>query len=271
MNGDIKTCIYSESVDENYTSQLRTSLDRHAAIHIATEANDSASLVDCLERLPISLLVVDLDPQPSSALQVMEDISNRFPALAIVALSADPEPELILSAMRAGCRQFITKPIDLQDLTKALKLLTRSATEEPRKSKRIICLIGSSGGCGVTTIAANLAIELAQLTGELCALADLQLEFGSVATYFDARPAHTIADLTNASSEIDAQIVEQAMTILPSNVAILARPENVEQAVNIDPENIASILRALAERYDSVIADVPCRFDRTSIAALEMA
>ena len=271
MNGDIKTCIYCESVDDAYTSELRTSLDRHAAIHIVTEANDEAGLADCLERLPISLLVVDLDPEPSSALQVMEDISARFPALAIVALSAQPDPELILSAMRSGCRQFIPKPIDLQDLTKALKLLTRSVGDEPAKTERTICLIGSSGGCGVTTIAANLAIELAQLAGEPCALVDLQLEFGLVATYFDSRPAHTIADLTTSSSEMDIQIVEQAMTVLPSNVALLARPERVDQAANINPESIASILKVLAQRYDSVLADIPCRFDAISIAALEMA
>ena len=271
MNGDIKTCIYCESVDDAYTSQLRTSLDRHAAIHIVTEANDKAGLADCLERLPISLLVVDLDPEPSSALQVVEDISARFPALAIVALSAKPDPELILSAMRSGCRQFIPKPIDLQDLTKALKLLTRSAGDEQAKTERTICLIGSSGGCGVTTIAANLAIEMAQLAGEPCALVDLQLEFGSVATYFDSRPAHTIADLTNSSSEIDTHIVEQAMTVLPSNVALLARPERVDQAANVNPESIARILKVLAQRYDSVLVDTPCRFDGISIAALEMA
>ena len=195
MNGDIKTCVYSESVDNNYTTELRTSLDRHAAIHIATEASDPASLADCLERLPISLLVVDLDPEPSSAIQVIEDITTRFPDLAVVALATKPEPDLILSAMRSGCRQFIPKPIDLQDLTKALKLLTRSTASEQERSERMICLLGASGGCGVTTIAANLAIEMAQLAGEPCALADLQLEFGSVATYFDARPAHTIGSV----------------------------------------------------------------------------
>ena len=173
MNGDIKTCIYCESPDDAYTSQLRASLDRHAAIHIVTEAHDETGLTDCLERLPISLLVVDLDSERSSALRIMEDISARFPALAIVALSAKPDPELILSAMRAGCRQFIPKPIDLQDLTRALKLLTRSAGDRQEKAERIICLVGSSGGCGVTTIAANLAIELAQLAGEQCALVDL--------------------------------------------------------------------------------------------------
>jgi pilus assembly protein CpaE len=116
-----------------------------------------------------------------------------------------------------------------------------------------------------------LAIELAQLAGDTCALVDLQLEFGSVATYFDSRPAHTIADLTTASNEIDTKIVEQAMTVLPSNVAVLARPERVDQATNIDSESIASILKVLAQRYDSVVADIPCRFDGISITALEMA
>ena len=271
MNGDIKTCIYCESTDDAYNSELRTSLDRHAAIHIVTEAHDQAALTDCLGRLPISLLVVDLDPRPSSALEVMEDLSARFPALAIVALSANADPDLILSAMRAGCQQFIPKPIDLQDLTRALKLLTRSASGQQAKTERVICLVGSSGGCGVTTIAANLAIELAQVATEPCALVDLQLEFGCVATYFDSRPTHTIADLINVPNEIDAQMVEQAMTVLPSNVVLLARPDRLNEAANPDPERIAHILKILARRYDSVVVDIPCRFDGIALTALEMA
>ena len=271
MNGDIKTCIYCESSDDAYTSQLRDSLARHTAVHIVTEAHDQPSLMDCLGRLPISLLVVDLDPQSSSALEVMEEVTSRFPTLAMVALSASADPELILSAMRAGCRQFIPKPIDLQDLSRALKLMTRSNTDQQAKTERLICLVGSSGGCGVTTIAANLAIELAQLSADLCALVDLQLEFGSVATYFDSRPAHTITDLINVPNEVDAKMVEQAMTVLPSNVALLARPERIEQAANIDPERIAHILSILTRRYNSVVVDTPCSFSSIGVTALEMA
>jgi len=116
-----------------------------------------------------------------------------------------------------------------------------------------------------------LAIELAQLSADLCALVDLQLEFGSVATYFDAHPAHTIGDLTNIPNEVDTQMAERAMTILPNNVALLARPERVDQAANIDPECIAQILKILAQRYDSVVADTPCHLGGVGIAALEMA
>ena len=271
MSGDIKTCIYCESDDDAYTSELRTSLDRHTAVHIVTEANDQASLIDCLGRLPISLLVIDLDPQPSSALKIMEQVTSDFPTLAIVALSANSNPELMLTAMRAGCRQFIPKPIDLQDLSRALRLVTRSNTDQQAKTERLICLVGASGGCGVTTVAGNLSIELAQLSADTCALVDLQMEFGSVATYFDCRPAHDIADLTNVPNEIDAKMVEQAMTVLPSNVALLARPQRIDQAANIDPERIASILNILTARYDSVVVDTPCRFDRISVTALEMA
>ncbi len=270
MNDDIKTCIYTENTDDDYTLALRTSLTRHPAIRVLTEAHDSQSLIDSLSRLPVGLLVLDLDPKPSVAMAVMEDICARFPSLAVIALSNKSGPKLILSAMRAGCRQFITKPVDLDDLTRALKPLTRAASGQAKK-ERLICLLGSSGGCGVTTICANLAIELAQLAPDPCALVDLQLEFGSVATYFDLRPTHTIADLTNTATEIDAQLIGQALTLLPSKVAVLPRPQQVEQATNIDPERVAQVLKILARNHDAVVVDTPCRFDRVGITALEMA
>lgn len=270
MNEDIKTCIYSGNTDADYCLALRTSLTSHPAIRVLSEAHDQQSLIDSLDRLPVGLLVFDLDPKPSISLDIMEDACARFPSLAIIALSEKSDPGLILSAMRAGCRQFITKPIEQNDLARALKPLTRAASGNA-KTERLICLLGSSGGCGVTTICANLAIELAQLANEACALVDLQLEFGSIATFFDLHPSHTIADLTNTSNEIDARITEQAMTILPSQVAILARPGHVEQASQIKPERVAQILQVLTKKHDAVVVDTPSRFDGVSIAALEMA
>ena len=199
MSDNIKTCVYSTSTNEEYTLALRNGLIQHPSVRIITEAHDRKSLTDSLERLPVTLLVVDLDPKPDPALEIMEEIAGKFPSLAIIALAQHADPELILSAMRCGCRQFITKPVEPADLSRALKRLTRESTGQP-KSERLICLVGCSGGCGVTTIAANLAIELAQLAAEQCALVDLQLEFGSISTYFDFHPTHTIADLTDKVS-----------------------------------------------------------------------
>jgi len=270
MNETIKTCIYSGYLEEDYCLTLRNGLALNQAIRVVTEAHDAESLEDCLKRLPIGLLVIDLDPKPKEPLRIMEHVSVAYPSLAIIALSEKSDPELILSAMRCGCRQFITKPIDQADLNKALKPLARQASGQV-KTERVICLVGSSGGCGVTTIAANLAIELAQLGTEPCALVDLQMEFGSLATYFDVRPTHTIADLVSASGEIDTQMVEQAMNVMPSRVALLARPERVEQATNVNPERVARVLKILASKYDSVVVDTPNRFDSVAIAALEMA
>lgn len=270
MTKDIKTCIYTENTSENYGLALRNSLSGHPAIHILTEAHSQQGLIDTLGRLPVGLLVFDLDPKPSASLEIMEDTCARFPSLATIALSVKSDPDLILSAMRAGCRQFITKPIDQEDLARALKLLTREASGDA-KTERLICLLGSSGGSGVTTICANLAIELAQLASETCALVDLQLEFGSIATIFDLQPSHTIADLTNTPNEIDARVTEQAMTVLPSRVAILSRPQRVEQAAHINPERVAQLLKVLTRKYDAVVVDTPSRFDGVAISALEMA
>ena len=270
MDNDIKACVYSQHTDEQYRLTLRNSLAKHPNLQIVTEADSQESLTDSLARLPVTLLVMDLDPAPDAALAVMDEIAARFPALAIIALSDSPDTELILSAMRSGCRQFITKPIDTADLIKALKPLTRAASGQA-KTERVICVMGSSGGCGVTTICANLAIELAQLDIEPCALVDLQLEFGSVGTYFDIRPSHTIADLTNTPNEIDSKITEQALTILPSKIAILPRPESITQVAQIDPQRVAQVLKVLASKHDSVVVDTPCRFDRIGIATLEMA
>ena len=87
MTEDIKTCIYCRNRDDSYNAELRDGLTRHPAVRVVTQAHDKKDLADCLERLPINLLVMDLDPKTESALVLMEEINQHFPTVNISELS----------------------------------------------------------------------------------------------------------------------------------------------------------------------------------------
>ena len=140
-----------------------------------------------------------------------------------------------------------------------------------RAKSRCICVVGASGGMGTTSIACNLALELAQLTGSSCALADMNFQFGDAAVNFDTEPKYTCFDLAESGAELDRSMLVESMTNLACSVALLARPQDVDQASAMSPDAVQRIVELLNTAYESVVIDMPRTIDPVSLAALAQA
>jgi len=268
MAAETRVCIYN--TDPGFARALRDKLANIANVKVITEAGDRATLLDVLRRLAVDVLIAHLDPHPHAALETIDAISTMAPDLGIVGLSEDKSPDMIIAAMRAGCRQFVAKPLEPNDLAEALARVSITRMQGAETGKRI-AVIGASGGAGTTNIACNLAIELARIAGAMTGLIDLHLEFGDICVNFDCQARNTISDLSAAGTEIDEELVQAAMTELPCNVAILGRPNMVEEAASVAPEHIGRIVHMLSTLYPAVVMDTPRCFDRMVLSTLEQA
>ncbi|MCH7814892.1 MAG: hypothetical protein IID40_12830, partial [Planctomycetes bacterium] len=77
------------------------------------------------------------------------------------------------------------------------------------KQGRLISVLGTAGGVGTTAIATNLAVELAGVSKQKVALADLDFRFGQVATMLDLDPTYTVADLCETPERLEPQMIER--------------------------------------------------------------
>lgn len=70
--------------------------------------------------------------------------------------------------MRAGAKEFLPKPVIKENLILSLvKLKEQLSFCEPRNKKcRVITTFSNKGGIGKTSVAINLALELAKMTKE---------------------------------------------------------------------------------------------------------
>jgi pilus assembly protein CpaE len=258
------------NADAGESDHLRRHLGALPHVKIVTECVDIESVSDVLRRLPIDVLVVNLDPRIEKALQVVEGISTHFPAQAIIGLSTEGNPDVILSALRAGCRQFVQKPIDCADLAKAFEKVGVSRLVVSSVGKKI-AVIGTAGGCGATTVACNLAIELSHLSDSTSAIVDLHLEFGDVAMRFDLDPRFTLFDVAHQNADIDEQALQRAIEMAPCNVAVLGRPRNLDQVGQLSLEGVVNALGLLSSSYATVVVDCPRSLDRLTLACVEQA
>jgi len=268
MSNLLHVCIYNTEPESS--KPLQTQVTALNFVRLVAEVGNAEALAKTLHQTTVNLIFFHLDPDAEAVMEVIDHVSTKYPELALIAVSHQTDPEAILAPMRAGCDQFVCEPIDHNDLANAVARVASRRLLSNTKS-RCICVVGSSGGAGTTSIACNLALEIGNLADRDCALVDLDLQFGDVALNFDCEPRYTIHDLAESGNELDRSILATTVTTLPCKVALLSRPETIEQHEAITPEVIHRVVELMALVYENVVIDVPGRFDIQTIAAMGQA
>lgn len=268
MSNLLHVCIYNAEPESS--KALQAQIGTLNFVRVVAEVNNPDDLANLLHRATINLIFFHLDPNPDPVVDVIDQVSTKFPELALIALSHKSGPDAILAPMRAGCDQFVCEPIEPSDLANAVSRVASRRLLSNTRSK-CVCVVGASGGSGATSIACNLALEIGNLADRDCALVDLDLQFGDVALNFDAEPRYTIHDLAEAGHELDRAVIASTVTTLPCKVAFLARPDSIEQSEAVTPDVVHRVLELMTLIYENVVVDVPGVFEPRTIAAMGQA
>lgn len=265
MATNLRICLFD--LDAADRSTLRKPFEELDGIVIVDVCSDWNRLQDHLRLGQLDAVAVNLDATagepPFFWIQRIAEVTSECP---ILGFSSDARPETIIGAMRAGCAQFVTLPVDLADLRTALERIRRARQPVPTGCQ-IIGVLGSAGGAGSTTLACNLSLELAHVTGRRVALIDMDLQFGDVACAFDRSPKFSLADLCREGMTIDRTSLDTALDALPCNVSLLARPESIEDSEHVHPDSVEQLLQVLSEMFPFAVLDLPRHFSLPMLAA----
>jgi pilus assembly protein CpaE len=264
----LHVCLYN--TDPQASEELQNHLKALNFVRLVPEVGSPDDLAKVLHDYEVNLIFFHLDPHPDPVIDVIDQVATRHPAIALVAISKKTGPKEILAPMRAGCDQFVCRPIDATDLANAV---ARVASKRllSRTQGRCICLTSSSGGAGATSLSCNLALEISQLTDAECALFDLDLQFGDAALNFDIDCKYSLFDVAQSGGELDRSLLATSLTKLPCKVSLLARPQMVEQCEVITPEVVHRVIELLTSTHENVVMDVPRDITPCSYVAFKQA
>jgi pilus assembly protein CpaE len=210
----------------------------------------------------VTLVDIPAD-NPTMALRAIELLHEEMPELALFAIGSLNQPQTIVSAMRAGAREFIERPTTTTDLLEAFVRLTtaqrRVLQEGPRG--KVFSVINAKGGSGATTIAVNLALALHAAHGHT-ALIDLA-PLGHAALHLNLKPLFTVADATRNMHRMDASLLESFMTRHSGGLQLLAGP-NVPAAIDPSTAEFVRLFDMLVAHYRYVVVDASTRVDSAS-------
>ena len=136
----------------------------------------------------------------------------------------------------------------------------------------VFTVASSSGGCGKTFYATNLACYLAAQTGQRVCLVDLDLQFGEVSTALHLRPRFTISDLLSREPVDDDDLdehVEQYLEQHELGFSVLAAPFSPADADMIAPKDVYKVMGALRRHFDYIVVDTPAQLSEIVLAAFD--
>jgi pilus assembly protein CpaE len=204
--------------------------------------------------------LVDLDPNPERALDIVESLCSKNRSLTVMVYSAQSDAELLVRCMRAGAREYLTEPVLPSSAGEALVRASARRDETQRHKAvaagKLLVFAGSKGGCGVTTVASNFAVALAR-HGKV-ALIDLDLELGDAALTLGLTTKFTALDAIGNLHRLDSDFFSGLLAKHASGLAVLGALNAIppERPSRAGMDRLLSVAR---ESFDYVVADAGSR------------
>ena len=223
------------------------------------------------------VVVIDIRAEASSGMAAIERLRAGHPTVALFAIAASAEPDLILQAMRAGANEFFAwAPGGAQTRMEesfhsaVRRTATRhaAATAGARQPCVTTVCLGAKGGAETTTVAVNCAVELARLTKRPTAILDLKPCLGEVALFLGVRPRFTVLDAIENLHRLDKEFLRELMARHKSDLDILAGSEQFDRPNQQDSSAMEELLRVLSRLYDHIVIDAGNMINSCAVSAL---
>jgi pilus assembly protein CpaE len=134
---------------------------------------------------------------------------------------------------------------------------------------QIITVFATKGGCGKSTIAANLAVTLAAQSDRKVCLLDLDLAFGDIAIMLQLSPVKTIADAVPVADRIDETGFRTLLTPYRTGIDVLLAPANPAMAEEVSRDLITEVIHLARSNFDYVVIDTSSAFSEQMLAVLD--
>src|SRR5712675_3732320 len=214
---------------------------------------------------------IDYDQNTEEAIWITQRLHSEYPEIQSFAVSAHPQPEAIIAAMRAGCAEYLLKPVQQDRVVEGLARVETKQKERTRSKVRgkVITLIGAKGGTGVTSLALHLALDLTGHDQRKCLLVDQHSALGDASLYLGTgRHQYSFYELANNTDRLDQELLQGFLLRHSSGLHVLDSPETVDVVRQASPSAVEHTLSFLAEIYQFVVVDCPPGLTDVTLACI---
>ncbi len=260
--------------DDKARETLKNMLLGMERIWLEAECSRYEFFSDVVAQTEPDIGVVALDKDPEKALQLVEQINHTLPDCDILVTSSLSDGNLILKAMRAGAKEFLSQPVQLNDLIQAIERISeRPANRADGRSRgcSVIAVAGATGGVGATSLAVNLGCALAGDERNSAVLIDLDLCLGDADVCLDAIPDFTLLDIAQNATRMDFTLLKRSLTKHSTGLFLLPRPVQLDDVEEIHADDLSRLVGLLKATFSHIILDLSKSFGPLDRVALDLA
>ena len=223
----------------------------------------------------LEFLAIALDEEDEGDLSVISEIirAAKLRNIKVLLIAEGVSPASLHGLLREGGDEFVPYPLPEGELAQAIDRVLAPpqpatvATDMRNKLKPtgdrngvVIPVQGMAGGTGATTLAVNLAWELANVDKEhpprVCIL-DLDFQFGSVSTYLDLPRRESVFEMLQATESMDSESFMHSLLSYEQKLQVLTAPTDLIPMDLVDPADIQRIIEMARTNFDYVVIDMP--------------
>ncbi len=210
---------------------------------------------------PPDLIILDVMMPDMDGYEVCRRLRSdaKTQDIPIIMFTAKTLVDDKVAGFEAGADDYLTKPTHPAELASRVKaVLARSAAKQGVASDQgvLLAVLGTRGGVGTTTLAANIATVLAHK--EATILADLRPGQGSLGASLGFTRVTGLANLlTRPPGEINGRVVGGELVHHSTGMKLLLssiRPK--EAQINMAPDAVSAIVRQLRALAKYVVLDL---------------
>ena len=230
-------------------------------------------------------LALALDKEDEAEMPLLIEIvtAARTRGVKVIVIAEDLRPAALHRLLREGAQEFIPYPLPEDELSRTIERLLAPPDPADAHPKRkalddrdgvVLPVHGLAGGTGATTLAVNLAWELALLDPDKPAhvcLLDLDLQFGSAATHLDLPRREAVLELISDTAAMDAEAFMQALLTYKGRLHVLTAPSDMVPLDLLGPADIQRLIDMARRNFDYVVVDMPSTFVEWTQTVLEAA
>jgi pilus assembly protein CpaE len=165
---------------------------------------------------------------------------------------------LLIQAMRSGMQEFLSHPIETSWLREILQryIQQRGPEAEPEVVEKAIVVLGGKGGVGTTTVAVNLAVQLAAIAGKRSVLIDLARPLGLVSLLLDLQPRFSVRAAIENLERLDSYLLAGLLTRHKSGLEVLGGVTDPDEWQHIPVPALPRVVNVAQNCCDFLVVDM---------------
>lgn len=225
----------------------------------------------------LEFVAVAVDAQDENDLSRISGIISaaKEKGVKVILIAEEVSPIALHQLLKLGADDFVPYPLPENALHDAIERLHKAPAEEENLSGQagspnfkpkgdrdgvILPIHGIAGGTGATTLAVNLAWELATIQKDnplrVCLL-DFDFQYGSVSTYLDLPRREAVYEMLSDTASVDNVSFLQALLSFNDKLHVMTAPSEMLPLDIVTSEDINRVLDVARSNFDYVVIDMP--------------